>query len=122
MEKKYKIMIVDDEKLIRWSITKALEVDNWDVSSAESAEDAMDLTNENVFDAVITDLRLPGIDGIELLKKIKQKTPECPVILISAYGTQEVISKAKEFGACNFLNKPISLNLIRDAAKKCLNN
>lgn len=120
MEGKYRILVVDDERLICWSLTKALEKDYCEVVSAQTGEEALQRNREMNFDVVITDLRLPGIDGIDLLKEIRQTTPNCRVIIISAYGTPQIAVEAKEEGAFDFIDKPLVMDDVRKVVRASL--
>ena len=120
MKNKYKILVVDDERLIRWSLTKALEGDDWEVVSAGSGEEALEKTKETDFNVLVTDLRLPGMDGVDLLKEVRLKNPECRVIVISGYGTPRLAAEAKELGAIDFIDKPLLMDKMKELVRNSL--
>jgi two-component system response regulator AtoC len=106
----FKILVVDDEQLVRYSIKEALEQEGFVVSAASQARDGLTLMEQKEFDVVISDLRMPGLSGLELLQKIKemQLTPE--VILITAYGTIESAVEAMKMGAYDYVTKPFEID------------
>jgi DNA-binding NtrC family response regulator len=106
-----KILVVDDEAPIREMIRKGLsQIGGINAEVAESGLEAIDRIEKEVFDLVLTDLKMPGMDGIELLKTIKGIRPEVMVILMTAYGSIETAVEAMRIGANDFITKPIDLN------------
>src|SRR4030043_15271 len=106
-----KILVVDDEAPIREMIRKGLsQMGGINVEVAQSGLEAIDKIEKEVFDLVLTDLKMPGMDGIELLKTIKGTRPEVVVILMTAYGSIETAVEAMRIGANDFITKPIDLN------------
>lgn len=116
---KIKVLVVDDEKLIRWSLTKGLEGAGYAVDTAVDGEDAVQLMASSKYDIVVTDLKMPGLSGIDLLKKIKEYEHNLPVIFLSAYLSKEVIDDAIHYGAYSCVSKPFQmdniLHIIKDA-------
>src|SRR4030043_2276428 len=106
-----KILVVDDEAPIREMIRKGLsQMGGINVEVAQSGLEAIDKIEKEVFDLVLTDLKMPGMDGIELLKTIKGTRPEVMVILMTAYGSIETAVEAMRVGADDYITKPIDLN------------
>jgi DNA-binding NtrC family response regulator len=106
-----KILVVDDEAPIREMIKKGLsQMGGLNVEVAQSGPEAIDKIEKEVFDLVLTDLKMPGMDGLELLKIIKGTRPEVMVILMTAYGSIETAVEAMRIGANDFITKPIDLN------------
>ena len=106
-----KILVVDDEAPIREMIRKGLsQMGGINVEVAQSGLEAIDKIEKEVFDLVLTDLKMPGMDGIELMKTIKGTRPEVMVILMTAYGSIETAVEAMRIGANDFITKPIDLN------------
>ena len=103
------VLLIDDEPLIRLSMTDALKAVGYDVRAAATGQDGLVLLAENTFDIVITDLRLPGADGLELLQACKQRSPQTEVILITAHGSVETAVEAMKRGAYDFIMKPFSM-------------
>jgi DNA-binding NtrC family response regulator len=111
MVESIKILVVDDEAPIREMIRKGLsQMGGINVEVAQSGLEAIDKIEKEVFDLVLTDLKMPGMDGIELLKTIKGTRPEVMVILMTAYGSIETAVEAMRIGANDFITKPIDLN------------
>ena len=105
---KPKILIVDDERNIRRSLDMILTGEGYEVICAERGEDATTLSVQNRPDAVLLDIVLPDIDGIEVLKRIKARSPDLPVIMISGHGTVQDAVQATRLGAYDFFEKPLS--------------
>ncbi len=101
-----KILVVDDEKNIRESISKFLKLEGMDVSTAENGLSAKRLLEEEYFHAAVIDLKMPGMDGLELLQWIKNEGPRIPVIMISAFGEINDAVNAMKLGARDYIVKP----------------
>lgn len=104
-----KILIVDDEALMRNFLSEALKRKGIEVIAVESGEKAVKTLEDESFDMVITDLKLPGITGMDVLRKVKELSPQTLVIVITAYGTIENAVEAMKSGAFHYLIKPFSL-------------
>ncbi|MBN1224407.1 MAG: sigma-54-dependent Fis family transcriptional regulator, partial [Candidatus Aminicenantes bacterium] len=102
-----KILVVDDEKLIRWSLSQKLSQWNYEVITAETANEAINAFEEELPDLLILDVNLPDKKGTDLLEEIKSNWPEVPVIMITAYGTIDEAVAAMRQGAYDFITKPI---------------
>lgn len=107
-----KILVVDDEPLVRRFLKEALVRKNYQVDDAENAKKGYGLIKEKKYDLVISDLKMPDMTGIELLKKIKEETPSTLVIIMTAFGTIENAVEAMKLGAFNYLIKPFSPDAI----------
>ena len=106
-----KILVVDDEALVRDIIRKGLsQMGGFNVEVAQSGLEAIEKIEKDVFDLVLTDLKMPGMDGLELLKTIKGTRPEVMVIMMTAYGSIETAVEAMRIGANDYITKPIDLN------------
>ncbi len=105
-----RLLIVDDEPLIRTSLAEFLEQDGFSVRMAADGQQALELAQSVPFDLVLTDIQMPGMDGVELLERLHQINPEVFVILITAYGTVETAVEAFQRGAQDYLLKPIRFN------------
>ena len=103
-----KILIVEDDVVFCKLLTRYLTKNNFEVMDAQNGKDALELINLNNFELAILDYRLPDITGIEILEKVKSKTPQAKVILITRYGDQDVAVKAIDSGADAFISKPIN--------------
>lgn len=103
-----KILIVDDEKLMRISLESQLKKEGFDVSSVDNANDGLNLIKAEEFDVVVTDLRLPNMSGMELLKEIKSYNQDIIVVIMTAYGTLESAVAATKEGVYDYIAKPFS--------------
>src|SRR5512139_1278071 len=102
---KERILVVDDEYLIRWSLQQELANDGYEVTTAEDGESALRLVRESPPDLVLLDIQLPGMDGIEVLQRIKANDPEIVVIMITAYAMVGTAVAAMKTGAYEYSNK-----------------
>lgn len=114
------ILVVDDEEGIRETLSEILEDEGYQVITASTGEEAINIFKTESPDLVFLDIWLPGMDGIETLKEIKNLRREVPVIMISGHGTIEIAIKAIQMGACDFIEKPLSLDRIVVSSNKAL--
>lgn len=112
-QNKGKILVVEDEKSMREVLKILLEGENYDVTSASDGLEGLTYINKDIFDLVITDMKMPKLDGFKLLKKIKEISPETIVIMITAFGTTETAIEAMKLGAYDYINKPFKIDEIR---------
>ena len=110
MSPKLRVLVVDDERLSRETTTQQLREAGHEAEAVENAFQALKQLEEDRWDVVLTDLRMPTMDGLEFLKKVKQNSPEIEVILMTAYGTVETAVAAMREGAADFLTKPFSFH------------
>src|SRR5512143_4043859 len=119
---KYNILVVDDEKNILKVVSLTLKDHGYGVETAQSVEEALSKFRGGTFDLVVTDLKLPGRSGGELLAELKAEKPDLPVIVITAFGTIENAVDAMKKGAFNYLTKPVNpdelVNVAREALEK----
>jgi len=115
-----KILVVDDESSIRASLSDILSDEGWQPLCAASAEQALEVLAGEPVDLVILDIWMPGMDGMELLKRLKQTSANLPVVMISGHGTIETAVQATKMGAYDFLEKPLSYDKIVLAVKNGL--
>src|SRR5215470_7302968 len=114
------ILVVDDEGAIRYSISKTLQRVGYQVSAAASGEEALEMLEEQNFDVVLTDIRMPGLTGVELLAKIKEKAPDAIVILMTGYASLGTAVESLRLGAHDYLIKPSSSQDIRQSVARGL--
>lgn len=105
----HKILIVDDEQSVRYSFKKLFNTSSFRIAEASNAEEAINAFNLNKPDLVILDIEMPGKDGIQVLKEMKEISPETPVIIITAYGTGDRVIKAMKYGAFEYIEKPFDI-------------
>ncbi len=103
-----RILLIEDEKISRITLTDTLRKDGWEVESAATGQEGLELFLHRPFDVVITDLRLPKMNGLDILKQVKEKAPDTTVIVMTAYGTVETAVQALKMGAFDYLTKPFS--------------
>ncbi len=103
---KHRILIVEDDEIFLRPLRRTLEVASFEVLAASSGEDAIDLLKSDDVDLVLSDKRLPGIDGVELVRRIKTDHPDQAVVVMTAYGTIESAVEAMRLGAVDYLVKP----------------
>ncbi|MHA6249550.1 sigma-54-dependent transcriptional regulator [Pontibacter sp. CAU 1760] len=115
-----KLLIVDDERAIRSTLKEILEFENYTVDEAEDGEKALQLLNKTRYDAVLCDIKMPGMDGIEVLEKAMVTSPDTPFIMISAHGTIDTAVEATKKGAYDFLQKPPDLNRLLVSVRNAL--
>ena len=102
-----RLLLVDDDAAVRWSLSETLAEEGHEVRAAESAEQALAQLNEFAPDLILSDIRMPGLDGIELLKQVKEHAPSVDVVLMTAYDDMPTVVKAMREGAFDFLVKPL---------------
>ncbi|KAA0225383.1 sigma-54-dependent Fis family transcriptional regulator [Fimbriimonadia bacterium ATM] len=113
MKEKPRILVVDDEPNIRRILQAALERSGYVVTTAESGEHALELLANTDYTLVISDVLMPGITGVELLKRIKSKKPDVPVLIVTAFGTIPQAVEAIRAGAADYITKPFDLDAMR---------
>ncbi len=107
-----KILIIDDERSIRRALREILEFEEYDVFEAENGREGLDLLKANQYDLVFCDIKMPILDGMEVLEAFKKTENETPFIMISGHGTIETAVEAIRKGAFDFIEKPLDLNRI----------
>lgn len=109
-----KILIVDDEKPIREMLKKFLVKKGYEVYEAENGEDAIRIVEEQYPAIVLLDIRMPKMDGVEVLKRIRQVGKDIGVVMITAVSETAIAEKCMEFGAFDYITKPISLEYLEE--------
>jgi len=117
-----KILVVDDESIVLDSCKRVLEADGFDAYLVPSADKALDAMEQGDFALLLIDVKMPGHDGIYLMREVKEKWPDTPIIVMSGYHTLETIEEAIETGADAFIPKPFTpdelLEKIREVMEK----
>lgn len=111
---KAKVLLVDDEELFLTTLAKRLEVRGMQVSTVTRGKDAVEIVTNQAFDLVVLDLSMPGIDGLETLKRIKAKQPDTEIIILTGKGSIRTGIEAMKAGAEDFLQKPINITELVD--------
>lgn len=117
---KKKLLLVDDEKDIRDVLSVSLSDIGYDIFEAENGEEAMRLFHEVQPSIVLTDIKMPSMDGIELLQKVKQEDPDVEVIMITGHGDMDLAVKSLKFEAIDFISKPISVHALETSLQKAV--
>ena len=117
---KFTILIIDDEKNIRDGLAASFEMDGYNVKTAENGADGLELVAKGDIDLVITDLRMPGVSGEEVVRRIASDTPAIPVIVLTGHGSIDAAVDAMRNGAYNFLTKPLNLDQLSMIVKRAL--
>lgn len=115
---KGKILIVDDQYGIRVLLHEVFQKEGYQTFQAANGFQALDIVKKDCPDLVILDMKIPGMDGIEILKHVKEINQEIKVILMTAYGELDMIQEAKELGALMHFAKPFDIDEIRSAVRK----
>lgn len=115
-----RILVVDDEDLVRWTFSQALTSEGYSVDLAGSGEEALDFFKRRKFDLVILDIKLPGIDGVEVLKKLKEIDKDVLIIMITAHGGIESAVQCMKLGAFHYVTKPFNLDEVKLLVKQAL--
>lgn len=115
-----KILVIDDEPLVRIAIIDALLAEGYEAKGAESGGEGINLIPDGGYDVVITDLRLPEVDGIEILKASIKYSPKTKVVMITAYGSVNTAVEAMKQGAYDYLTKPFSMDELLIIVKRLL--
>jgi DNA-binding NtrC family response regulator len=116
MTDKSRILVVDDDETVRRSYLRSLESMSCDLAAASDGEEALQSMQQNPSDVVLLDIRMPGQDGLSVLRTIKQKWPDSEVVIITGYPTLDSAKEAVRLGACNYVSKPVGPEEIIKAA------
>lgn len=120
MNEKRKVFVVDDEKNICENVSKILSKEKYEVVQAQSRDEALAKIEKNRYDLVVLDLKIPGVQGMELLRAVKEKQPETRVIIITGYASIENAKESARLGIVDYLQKPFTPDEIRNAAENAL--
>ena len=115
-----KILVVDDEKHVRDSCIRLLQRKRFDADGAESGEIALEKLKKESYDLVLLDVRMPGMDGIEVLRQAKQIVPDLLVLVLTGHGTIDTANEAMELGAAGFIRKPIAIENLAESIAEAL--
>jgi DNA-binding NtrC family response regulator len=115
-----KIMVVDDEGIVLESCRRVLEPEGYELLLAKSAEEALDAVNADTFSLILLDLKMPVHDGIYLMKTLKERGVDVPVVVMTGYSTVETMREADEMGASRFLPKPFTPDELIDTVRQGL--
>lgn len=116
----HKVLVVDDDPVVGRSFDRVLSERGYAVITAASGQEALDRMAREDYDMVFTDIRMPGMDGIDVAARIKARQPWMPVVIVTGYGTADAQARAREVGVTAFLHKPLSPDAIEATAREAL--
>jgi CheY-like chemotaxis protein len=115
-----KVLVIDDDPVVGKSFDRVLAESGYEVTTARDGREALERVDRERYDVVFTDIRMPGIDGIEVAESIRKARPWTPVVIITGYGTPENTARAEAAGVAGFLNKPLSPETIERSTRAAL--
>jgi CheY-like chemotaxis protein len=116
----HKILVVDDDPVVGKSFNRVLSNKGYVVITAQNAQEALIKLQDGGYEAVFTDIKMPGMDGVELAERVKAKQPWTPVVIVTGYGSKANEDRAKAAGVTTFLHKPLSPEMIEESAMNAL--
>ena len=115
-----RILVIDDEESIRNTLQEILEYEKYDVNLASDGNEGLEFIKQNSYDVILCDIKMPGLDGIEVLERVIRLQPDAPVIMISGHGNIDTAVDAIKKGAYDFIEKPLDLNRLLITIKNAL--
>lgn len=112
MNKKVRILVVDDDRRMARTLADIFRVKGYGVNTAHSAKEALEKIEKGEIDCVLSDIKMPNVSGVELCRAIKEKTPDLPVILMTAYTDDRLVKEGLEKGAITVISKPLDINAL----------
>lgn len=112
------ILIVDDQQGIRMLLNEVFKKEGFTTYLAANGFDAIKIAQENALDCVLLDMKIPGMDGLEILTRLKEDHPELPVMMMTAYVEQQMMDRANELGVVKYFTKPFNIFEVRDEVNK----
>ena len=120
MADKQSVLFVDDDELFRRAMVRIFEASGFDITTAKDGQEALDLLSEGVYDLIITDLKMPVLDGYELMREIKRREIKIPVIILTGYGEVETFIELMSMGAYDHIEKPVSERELMGLARRAI--
>jgi CheY-like chemotaxis protein len=120
MSAQRKVLVVDDDPVIGESFNRVLSGKGYAVITAANGDEALAKLQAEQYDVVFTDLRMPGMDGLEVAEQVKARQPWTPVVIVTGYGSKPSEDRARDLGVAEFLHKPLSPEMIEDSAAKAI--
>jgi len=115
-----RILVVDDEQTVRDLVAKTLTTADYDVDTASDGPSAVERLRSTEYDLLITDLKMPGMDGLSVIREARQRSSEMPIIVITGYSTEASAIEAINLGVCGYLTKPFRLPRVLAVAARAL--
>jgi DNA-binding NtrC family response regulator len=120
MAEKSRVLVVDDEEALRYLLSTELAAEGYEVETAGDGDEAIEAIKQKDYDVVLLDIKMPRVDGFEVLKFIKQNKPEIKVIMLTAYADVKNAIEALKLGASDFVSKPYDLEDILTSINRAL--
>jgi len=120
MNTKTQVLVIDDDAVVGRSFDRVLSGKGYEVSTVLSGEEALETMKEADFDVVFTDIKMPGMDGLEVAERIKARCPWTPVVVITGYGTADNEARASVLGVSGFVHKPLTPEIIESITLKAI--
>jgi len=108
-----RIMIIEDDEAMRSLLEDFFEEEGFETDSASNGADALRILSKDPLDLIVTDIRMPGLTGLDILPRLRRLKPETPIIVMTAFGSEDVRRRSLERGATTYLEKPIHLSQLR---------
>jgi len=115
-----RLLLIDDDRWVRDSLHLLFESEGCDITALETAEEGLKLVERQTFDIIITDYRLPGMDGLEFIRNLTRKQDHPVIILITAYGNHEIFSEARKIGVSDCIPKPFTSESIESSLARLI--
>ena len=120
MVRSRRVLVVDDDEVVGHSINRVLTDKGFQVREAMSGTEALEELDHQSYDMVFTDIRMPGMDGLDMTSRVKKSHPDVPVSIITGFGTEASERQARDLGASGFLRKPLSPEMIVENAERMM--
>ena len=117
-----KVLVIDDDAVVGRSFDRVLSKQGYEVNTALSGEEALNKIDDAEYDVVFTDIKMPGMDGLEVAERILDRCPWTPVVVITGYGTEENEARAEVLGTSGFVRKPLTPGMIESVTLKALDS
>jgi FixJ family two-component response regulator len=121
-KKKGKILVLDDEQIVLDSVSRILEAENYEIATCRSGAEAVEKLKGGGFDALITDLKMPGMDGLQAMEALTEVDPDLSMIMVTAYSTVDSAVKAMKLGAFDYIRKPFTPDQLTELVEKVMQN
>ncbi len=115
-KKKGKVLVLDDEKIVLESVSRILEAEDYEVRTCHKGEEAVEMLKEGGYDILVTDLKMPGMDGLQAMQALTEVDPDLSMIMATAYSTVDSAVKAMKLGAVDYIRKPFTPEQLADVA------
>src|SRR5665647_751513 len=115
-----KVLVVDDDPVVAKSFDRVLSAKGYAVITASSGQEALNKLEAEDYDVVFTDIKMPGMSGLDMAEQLKQRRPWLPVVIVTGYGSPDNEARAEAAGVSGFLRKPLSPEMIEGSAQKAL--